>query len=76
MKLGAWLKQEGKSQAQFAKEIGTDQGNVSEWVHGKVQPSLATVVKVEKLTGGAVDFKDWVTAEPKKRRSKEGKHGD
>lgn len=59
MKLGDWLKKYKKTQTWFAKQMKTDQGHVSEWVNGKVMPSMKMVIRIEKVTKSAVSFHDW-----------------
>lgn len=59
MKLRDWLKQQKMTQAKFARLIRTDQGHVSDLVTGKVQPSLPTIVVIEKATKGQVAYQDW-----------------
>ncbi len=62
MKLGAWMKTKGKTQAWLAKQMKTDQGHVSELVNGKVMPKMGTINKVDKITNGDVSYPDWVRA--------------
>ncbi len=63
MKLGEWLKKEKKTQTWLAKRMKSDQSHVSEWVNGKVMPSIATILKLGSITKGAVNFSDWVQSQ-------------
>ncbi len=67
MKLGDWLKKESMTQAAFAELIDSDQGHVSDLVHGKVRPRLDSVARIEKATDGQVKAADWLE---QKRRVK------
>lgn len=60
MTLAQWLKQKKMSQTAFAKLIGSDQGHISDLVRGKVMPRPARIVRIAKVTKGAVRFEDWV----------------
>lgn len=59
MKLRDWLKANKRTQAWFAKKMGTDQGYVSRLVNGKHVPDLATAMKVEQITSKKVGISDW-----------------
>jgi transcriptional regulator with XRE-family HTH domain len=59
MKLSDWLRQEGMTQAVFGERIGSDQANVSRWITGHHTPSLATLLKIMKVTKGAVTAEDF-----------------
>lgn len=60
MKLKAWLEAEQMSQSEFAKLISSDQGHVSRLVTGEINPTIATVALVEKVTSGGVRLVDWI----------------
>lgn len=48
--LRAWLKSNGMSQGELARQLGTDRWQVSRWIRGHVTPSGAAIVKIHKLT--------------------------
>lgn len=60
MKLVDWLKVQKMTQAEFAELIDSDQGHISDLVRGKARPRLENVLRIEKVTGGAVTVDDWV----------------
>lgn len=59
MTLSEWLIRQNMTQSAFAKLIGSDQGHVSDLVHRKVQPKLASMERIAVVTKGAVTFIDW-----------------
>jgi len=60
VKIGEWLKKNGKTQTWLAKRMKSDQGHVSEWVNGKVTPTLATITKFHQITKGEVSYPDFL----------------
>lgn len=52
--LRTYLEQNRITQAAFAEKVGLNQATVSKLCAGTVGASLATAVRIEKLTGGAV----------------------
>jgi len=59
MRLENWLHQNDVSQRDFAKKIGSHQANVSNWISGKVRPSLKSIEAVRKATKEQVSYADW-----------------
>lgn len=62
MQLGAFLKKFGKTQGEFANEIGVTQGRVSQLLQGD-DPSIKLIRKIKIASGGKVTERDWVKAE-------------
>ncbi len=58
MKLQAWLKKSGMTQAALAGRLGVSQGRISQLIAGDV-PSLELALKIESLTKGAVTPADF-----------------
>lgn len=59
-KLRAYLKDHRLTQEQFAEAAGVPGPQVSLWLGGKRRPSLASALKLEAATAGAVRAADWV----------------
>lgn len=65
MKLAQYLDTKGISQTEFASRIGVTQVAVSRYVSGDRTPSLRLILRIEKVTKGAVKPKDWAECEAK-----------
>lgn len=57
--LRAWLRDNGKSQAWFAAEVGVTDSAVSRLLSGENAPSTTLALAVECLTGGRVPRASW-----------------
>jgi len=66
-KLRNWRNREGLSQDQAAKKVGTTQRTWGAWEDGST-PEADFIESIEKLTGGAVAFRDRARSRRKKRR--------
>ena len=53
--LRQYLKRNGISQVDFAKQVGVSQPTVWAWLHGRKNPSLNHLNKLADLTGLTVD---------------------
>ncbi len=61
MKLKDWLNFQGRSSASnLAKQLGCTRSAVSRWATGRGLPTVANVVQIQRLTGGAVTVADFV----------------
>ncbi len=56
VRLEEWIKEDRRTQAWVAEQIGTHQTNVSAWIRGRPIP-LRMAVKIQKLTG--IEVEDW-----------------
>jgi transcriptional regulator with XRE-family HTH domain len=61
MTLSQYLHDNGATQADFAKRVGTSQAHISRLVGGDT-PSLQLALKIETATSGAVPVRVWQTA--------------
>lgn len=57
MNIAEYLKTSGKTQMEFARQLGVSQGTVGFWIHNK-PPTIERAVEIEKLTGGLVRCED------------------
>lgn len=65
MKLAEWLTAQGKSQREFAVEIGISEGYLSQICLGRVRgPSLGLAVEIERKTDGAVTAAEMLAERP------------
>lgn len=65
MKLGAYLREEDITFAEFAAEAGVAKSTVSRWVDGTRTPDSSAMVTIARLTSGRVlpnDFFDLESA--------------
>lgn len=60
MTLQAWFTLVGKTQADFAKEIGVYQSSVSRWAKGERMPKPYILRKIAMATGGRVTADDFM----------------
>jgi len=58
MDLDKWLEQNAITKTDFARKLGLSLASVSRLAAGLQTPSLATALKIEKITGGAVTGAD------------------
>lgn len=63
MKLRDWLKKEKKTQTWLAKKLDSDQSHVSDWINGKVMPSVVSIRKLEVITKNEVAYSDWAAVQ-------------
>ena len=68
MKLKDWLAREGILPAHFADQIGETRQLVDNWLKCRNRPSIGHAVKVREATNGEVDFIDWMSRMPRKRK--------
>ena len=61
--LTRYLKENDLTQAAFAERVGLRQATVSKVCAGKVGVSLATALRIERATGGAVPVSVWSETE-------------
>ncbi len=67
-KLRAWRERAGLSQDKAARRVGTSQRTWGAWEANGTTPEIDYADAIEKLTGGAVQMRDWVKSRRKKRR--------
>jgi transcriptional regulator with XRE-family HTH domain len=60
MKLKDFLKKTGKTQAEFAKELGLAENTVSRYVSAGRVPLPKIMQKIKELTGGKVTPNDFI----------------
>lgn len=65
MTLGEHLKQNGISLTAFAASIGEKVTTVHGWISGRRNPGLASLVAIERVTGGAVRATDFLPETPR-----------
>jgi DNA-binding XRE family transcriptional regulator len=65
MDIGAYIKAEGLTDAQFALLIGVDRSVVTKIRGGKIAPSLKTAGRIIKATKGAVTLDSLLRASAK-----------
>ena len=61
-KLAAYLEEHKISQREFARLIGIDNSVVSRFLSRDAKPKLATAVRIERATNGAVPVSAWMEA--------------
>jgi DNA-binding transcriptional regulator YdaS (Cro superfamily) len=59
MTLNEYLAKEQLGLSAFASRLGVESSTVHRWVHGTRRPSLACLLKIERITGGRVKAKDF-----------------
>ena len=57
--LAAWLTDAGWRQADLAREVGVHPASVNDWMAGRTTPGLESVVKIARITEGAVSPEMW-----------------
>jgi transcriptional regulator with XRE-family HTH domain len=63
-----WLTETGKTQAQFADDLGVSQPTVSDWLNGHMLPSAGKLLDISKRTGISVDR--LLGAEPQRKSAR------
>lgn len=61
-KLRRHLKRNGMSLTEFARLAGVPIPQVSMWRSGRRRPGLASAVKLERASGGAIPVDSWTVA--------------
>lgn len=59
MTLREWMTHNHVTQRDMAKRLGTSQQNILRWV-AEVTPSLEMIKLIKEVTGGAVDYEDFI----------------
>ena len=59
-KLERYLKTNGITKTRFAAQVGIHISYITHLVKGRKVPSLATAVKIQELTNGAVPVETWL----------------
>lgn len=54
-KINRWLKENKRSQAWLAEQVGVATGTVNRWLNGKLEPTAAKVVLLDRIIGGQGD---------------------
>jgi transcriptional regulator with XRE-family HTH domain len=54
--IGQYLEKTGKTQKEFAAEVGTSAQHMNKLVNGKRTPEIPTVAKLRKASGGFIDY--------------------
>ena len=62
MKLQEWLTVNGKTQREFARDIGLSEPNLSRIINRLSKPSAETLYKISVETTGAVQVSDFMEA--------------
>lgn len=52
-KVSAWLKSNKRSQAWLAEQVGVATGTVNRWLNGKLEPTSAKVLLMDRVMGCA-----------------------
>jgi transcriptional regulator with XRE-family HTH domain len=75
MKLSEWLKENGLSQAEFARRIGVSPPALSRFITGARIPHATSILKIRDATDGKVDVNDWVVVKEKApvKKSQDGR---
>lgn len=60
--LSAFLTEHGKTQREFAAEVGVDPSIVSRLIKRTMKPSLDLAVAIERATAGEIPAASWATA--------------
>lgn len=58
--LAQFLESNELSQAQFSRRFGFNIVTVNDWVRGRRSPSLASALRIERATAGAIPVKAWL----------------
>ncbi|GJD59817.1 helix-turn-helix domain-containing protein [Methylobacterium dankookense] len=61
MRLSDWLKQNGKTVAWLAEQVGRDRSFLTRVKNGEAKPSVDVAAAIQRVTGGAVTAVDYVT---------------
>lgn len=64
MTLSDWLKRTKTTEAEFAREISTSRQVINHLIRGHNKPSLALLVRIERVTKGKVRALDFMDDEP------------
>lgn len=59
MDFAKYLKDNGVSDMEFAKIVGSSRQCVWRWRRRICRPTFSMMRKIKQATGGAVDFSDW-----------------
>ncbi|RMF03089.1 MAG: helix-turn-helix domain-containing protein [Alphaproteobacteria bacterium] len=57
--LGETVSKSGRTQADWARELGVSPGYLHALINGAKRPSLDLALRIERLTGGAVPVQSW-----------------
>lgn len=60
MRLERYMQLTGVKDHQIAARLGVESVTVYRWRMGRTTPSLRLIARLEKVTEGAVRFKDWL----------------
>lgn len=60
MKLKDFLKLSKIREGDFAAQLGVSQSSVSRYATGRAMPKPKTILEIERLTDGAVTWRDFV----------------
>lgn len=63
MKLKDWLNKNGVKATFLADKIGVHRSYISQWVSGRVRPSIHNAVKIAKATNGEVLPQDFIAGD-------------
>jgi transcriptional regulator with XRE-family HTH domain len=58
-KLKEWRVAEGLTQAEFGRQLGVSQDQLSRWEGGATTPRVRILFDIERLTSGAVPASAW-----------------
>lgn len=50
-RVNSWLKENRRSQAWLAEQVGVATGTVNRWLNGKLKPTAAKILLVDRLIG-------------------------
>lgn len=59
MKLKEYLELKQVKPYKWAQEHGLNQSRVYEWINRGATPTLDYIIKIKKITNGAVGLEDW-----------------
>ena len=61
MKLKTYLASINATDAEFAKKLGKDRSAITKYRSGKITPPLDVIAMIDKITKGAVSFRDFLS---------------
>jgi len=62
--LKEWLKKNGITQSDFAEAVGIHFVHMNKFVNRKKRPGVHLIERIEKATGGEVNFESWREVSP------------
>lgn len=63
MKLSTYMQMANIKDAQLAEKVGRERSTVTRWRRGETKPDFDAMMALEKVTEGAVTYRDFANAE-------------